>query len=719
MLHKNIVAGDVHYIQEWEVADSAARLALSLTSADIGKVARQLDTGKFYILEDDVTPTWQIISSGGGGGSGTVTEVTSANADLTITNTTTTPSITLVQAPALRSATTTISVSSATAPTAGQVLTATSGTAANWQTPTGGGGSGDVTGPASSTDNAITRFDSTTGKIIQNSTVTLDDNGNIINANSIQFDTTPTTPPATVGTMSWDDGDGVPSTLLKGGNTTLQVGTQEYARVYNDSGSSLTKGQVVYINGAQGNRVSVRLARANAEATSQGTLGLVAESIAIGAEGFIIVSGTLYKLNTSGLTAGAPVYLSPTTAGAYTTTKPVSPDHLVVLGWIERVSTTVGSIYIKIDNGYRLDELHNVLITTPANGNTLIYDSADGLWKNGTSGGGGLTNITEAISTASPNNTVNAVSLTVTGGTTNADFVLAPKGTGGILAQVPDGASTKGAKRGIRAIDFQTSRTISTEVAGGDNSAILSGTENRIDSAATGAIVVGGLGNRARASYCFLAGTTNECYTSYGFAFGLSNRSGNTHAFAVGNVNFADGAYSYAFGEQGRANTDYSWTTGNFASSHTCIGKEARATGRFSVVGDAQRGNFVLRTSTTDATPTAISTNGATADNTNTIVLRDDTAYAFRGQIIARQNTTGDTSAIEFKGVIKRGSGSGATALVGTVTQASLGANAGASSWAVAFTASTALGGLAITVTGEASKTIRWVATVTTTEVEG
>ncbi len=244
---------------------------------------------------------------------------------------------------------------------------------------------GDVVGPASATDNAIARFDTTTGKLIQNSTVTLDDNGNIINANSIGFDTTPATVPATVGTMSWDDGDGVTSTLLKGGNVTLQNGTQEYARVFNDSGTTLTRGQVVYISGAQGNRVAVKLARADVEATSFGTIGLVAETIANGAEGFIIVSGALYKLNTQGLTAGATVYLSPTTAGAVTTTKPQAPDQLVVVGWVERVDNIVGSIYVKVDNGYELDELHDVRITSPQSGNILIYDASTtpiGVWKN-------------------------------------------------------------------------------------------------------------------------------------------------------------------------------------------------------------------------------------------------------------------------------------------------------------------------------------------------
>lgn len=279
---------------------------------------------------------------------------------------------------------------------------------------------GDVVGPASSTDNAITRFDSTTGKVIKNSTVTLDDDGNVINANSIGLDTTPGTVPATVGTMSWDDGDGVPSVLLKGGLSTLQVGTQEYARVYNDSGTTLTRGQVVYISGAQGNRVAVKLAKADVEATSFGTIGLVSETIASGAEGFIIVSGALYKLNTLGLTAGAAVYLSPTTAGAFTTTKPVAPDQLVVIGWIERVSTTVGSIYVKVDNGYELDELHDVLINSPTSGNTLIYDAVVGVWKNANLTDGTGISITEGAGSITITNSApdQIVALTGAGTTT-------------------------------------------------------------------------------------------------------------------------------------------------------------------------------------------------------------------------------------------------------------------------------------------------------------
>jgi hypothetical protein len=196
------------------------------------------------------------------------------------------------------------------------------------------------------------------------------------------FDTTAAETLSIPGTIAWNDGDGTLDLLMKGGNVTQQIGEQEYARVFNDSGGALTKGQVVYISGAHGNRVAVKLARADTEVTSRATIGFVAENMASGAQGFIIVSGALYKLNTFGLTEGQPLYLSTTTAGAYTTTPSVAPNHLVVLGWVERVHATVGSIYIKIDNGYELDELHNVYINNIQPNDYLRYNGANSRWEN-------------------------------------------------------------------------------------------------------------------------------------------------------------------------------------------------------------------------------------------------------------------------------------------------------------------------------------------------
>lgn len=195
----------------------------------------------------------------------------------------------------------------------------------------------------------------------------------------LSLDTTAVVTPG-VGEFGWDDGNGTASLGLKGGNVTLQVGQEIVARVYNDSGVPLTDGQIVYISGAQGNRVAVKLALATADGTSAGTLGMVTEPIPVGAEGFITVMGTVNGLNTTGLTQGAILYLSPTVAGAYTTTKPVAPQHTVTIGYVERVHATVGSVYVKIDNGYEIDELHDVAISGAATNDFLVRSGA--VWQN-------------------------------------------------------------------------------------------------------------------------------------------------------------------------------------------------------------------------------------------------------------------------------------------------------------------------------------------------
>jgi len=152
--------------------------------------------------------------------------------------------------------------------------------------------------------------------------------------------------------------------------------------VKNMTGATLTKGTIVYISGANGNKILVSKAQASSESLSSRTFGLLQSNILNNGVGYCVIVGDLSGLDTSAFTEGVQLYLSPTTAGAYTTTKPSAPDHLVYIGKITRSHPTLGQIEVQIQNGYELQELHNVAINGVANNQLLSYDSATSLWKN-------------------------------------------------------------------------------------------------------------------------------------------------------------------------------------------------------------------------------------------------------------------------------------------------------------------------------------------------
>lgn len=185
------------------------------------------------------------------------------------------------------------------------------------------------------------------------------------------------------GKLQWDTTWNGPQIGLGGGNVNLQIGQEEVIYVYNQTGSTLTDGQVVYVTGSQGQRLTVGLALANGDATSATILGVVTESIANNSSGFVTVQGMVNGLNTSGFADGAVIYVSPTTPGAWTTTKPQAPQHLVQVGYVVKGgSGGAGSIYVFAQNGYELNELHDVRITSVANNNLLRYDSGVPAWVN-------------------------------------------------------------------------------------------------------------------------------------------------------------------------------------------------------------------------------------------------------------------------------------------------------------------------------------------------
>jgi hypothetical protein len=236
--------------------------------------------------------------------------------------------------------------------------------------------------------------------------------GGISSPDFVQFDTGATVTNA-AGRLYWD---ATQQTLSVGLNANIaaDIGQTLYAYATNDEAVTINKGQPVYMFAAQGDRVSVKLAYNTGDATSAKTLGVCAENIAAGQAGMILCQGVQDGLDMSAYSAGDTLYLG-ATAGTLTNIKPYAPNHLVYIGVVERANAGNGRLYVRVQNGYEMDELHNVSAQSPSNGQVLIYNESTSLWtKNTLTDGTGIT-ITEG-----------AGSITVT----NAGVTSAVAGTG-------------------------------------------------------------------------------------------------------------------------------------------------------------------------------------------------------------------------------------------------------------------------------------------------
>jgi trimeric autotransporter adhesin len=558
-----------------------------------------------------------------------------------------------------------------TSPTTGQSL-AYNGT--NWVN--SNAGAGDVTGAASSTDNAITRFDGTTGKVIQNSTVTLDDNGNFANVNAIGFDTTPGTLPTAAGSMFWDSGDGTPSVILNA-NTSLQLGQENIALVYNGTGSTIAKGSVVAVNGAQGQRPSVALADADSEALSAPTLGIAAEAIANGAEGFVATFGFIRGINTSGFTAGAPIYLSQT-AGAFTQTRPSAPAHTVALGWVIKVNASSGEVFVNINNGWELDELHNVLITSPTSGNTLIYDAAAGVWKNAnitagtgvsvTNGAGsitiantGVTSVTGTSPVVSSGGATPAISLASGYGDTLNPY--ASKTANNFLA-APNGTAGVPTFRAIVSADIPTLNQNTTGTASNVTGTVA--IVNGGTGATTAATALSNLGAYPASNpsgYTSNTGTVTSIVASTGLTGGTITTSGT---IALANTAVTAGSYTSAnitVDAQGRITAAANGSAGgvtSFSAGTTGLTPSTGTTGAITLAGTLAIANGGTGATTNTAARTNL---GASTLGSNIFTITNPSAITFPR--FNADNTISSLDAATFRTAIGAGTGSGTVTSVG------------------------------------------------------
>ncbi len=173
-------------------------------------------------------------------------------------------------------------------------------------------------------------------------------------------------------TLVWD--------TIKGGGTSGDTASVVKALVHNEEATTITKGSVVYLYGASGNVASVKRAYNTSDTFSSKTFAVVRDDIAAGQRGIVITQGVVDKLNLGSYSEGDIVWLD-SIPGQFTKTKPVAPYHQVFIGVVERANNGNGQLYVKVQNGYELGELHNVSVNGQADNDVLYYQSSTKLWK--------------------------------------------------------------------------------------------------------------------------------------------------------------------------------------------------------------------------------------------------------------------------------------------------------------------------------------------------
>lgn len=153
--------------------------------------------------------------------------------------------------------------------------------------------------------------------------------------------------------------------------------------VKNDYGATLYKAQPVYVSGSNGNNILIHPASNSGEGTSSKTFGLLKQTLLNNEQGYVVTEGPLLNVDTSMATEGDPIWLGPTGNLIYgLANKPKAPQHLVSLGFVERAHQTQGKIFVKVQNGFEIEELHDVRIIDPKNNDIITYNSSSGLWLN-------------------------------------------------------------------------------------------------------------------------------------------------------------------------------------------------------------------------------------------------------------------------------------------------------------------------------------------------
>ena len=515
------------------------------------------------------------------------------------------------------------------------------------------------------------------------------------------------------------------STLEATGNSTLGTGSSQYIQVEG--------GATAVLLSAQGAGTNIPLAlqpkgtgALQAQATTSTTAGGNARGTnAVDWQTSRGAAAQVASGQLSGILGGS----SNTTSGVYS----------LIGGGLSNSSSGV-TAFIGAGTANTASGNRSVIVGGDTNTAAGFYNFIGGGFTNsGTSGSAvttqsGTMNATTAVTLSGSNANIKVGQLITGTSIANFTYVAAISGTSLTLSQAASGSSTS-------TLSFFTPHGV--VVGGGNNQATSSysfiggggdaGTAaNRNVASGDYSVVVGGRNNTASGIGSFIGGggfdgTSTQANTASGttsvLCGGQSNTSSGTGSVVGGGViNIANttGA-TVVGGYQNTANGQMSTVVGGrYGNTRSITGNLVFSAQSGAVAaggGFSQAALLILGTQTTDATATALRSDANAAGTTNQVILPNNSAYFFRGEVVSGKTAAGDTKGWTIEGVIKRGANAASTALVGVPTVTSTYADLGAATWDIAVTADTTNGGLRVTFTGQAATTIRTVCQIRTTEM--
>lgn len=321
----------------------------------------------------------------------------------------------------------------------------------------------------------------TTIELQDNTNVTgsLNVTGSITSTNSVKFTTGGANPAYAEGLLFYDTTQKALSYYNSEAAITMNIGQENYIYVYNNTGATITDGQVVYVNGVNAGVPTVALARSDVAATAHAA-GVATHSIETGTYGFVTAFGEINGFDTNAFNAGDTIYLSATTAGALTNVRPTQPNYTTIIGKVTEKSTTTGKIVVNL-SGYQYGAYTAGAIAFGGSDGNVKQDATNFFWDD--------TNNRLGIGDATP-----AATLTVGSG----DLFQVAGATGNVLTSGTITAATTntinglsvnaGSLSGVTGFDqtsgsFSVTGTGSITLGGGSNALTINSTAFDVTSA--------------------------------------------------------------------------------------------------------------------------------------------------------------------------------------------------------------------------------------------